>query len=158
MRSCHCSVVSSVPTILWPRVRIPCTPCTLYSICIVEMETLIDEWEKDENKQKEAGIGRYFFKKIRNSRYSYEVSIETPIDGMTPILTLICKRGRELEWQNNLSPTFKSPFRILSSMLYISVFVVVVVVVYMLLLLSLLLALLLLLLSQLLLLLLVLLS
>ena len=31
----HSSLVSSVPTILWPRVRIPCTPSTLFSICFI---------------------------------------------------------------------------------------------------------------------------
>ena len=30
----HSSVVSSAPTIMQPRIRIPCTPSTLYSNCI----------------------------------------------------------------------------------------------------------------------------
>ena len=33
----HSSVVSSAPTILRPWVRIPCTPFTLFSICIIEI-------------------------------------------------------------------------------------------------------------------------
>ena len=39
----HSSVVLSAPTILWPRVRIPSTPSTLFTICFVEIETVIDE-------------------------------------------------------------------------------------------------------------------
>ena len=42
----HSSVVSSSPTILRPRVRIPSTPSTLFSICI-EIVT-----RNNENKQK----------------------------------------------------------------------------------------------------------
>ena len=45
------SVDLSAPTILLPRVQIPSKTCTIFSI-------LFDLWsEKDENKQKEAGIG-----------------------------------------------------------------------------------------------------
>ena len=33
----HSSVVSSAPTILRPRVRIPSTPSMLFSICIIEI-------------------------------------------------------------------------------------------------------------------------
>ena len=40
----HNSVVSSVPNILCPEVRIRSTPSMLYNICIVEIETLIVEW------------------------------------------------------------------------------------------------------------------
>ena len=48
-----------MPTILPPRVRIPSTPSTLFSIYIVEIEYLTFELEceKNENKQKGAGIG-----------------------------------------------------------------------------------------------------
>ena len=43
---CHSSMVSSAPTILWPLVRIPRTPSTLFQF-------VIDLWcEKEENKQK----------------------------------------------------------------------------------------------------------
>ena len=54
---CHSSVVSSAPTILRPQVRIPSTPSMLYSICIE-----IVMRKKNENKQKEAGIGPFFKK------------------------------------------------------------------------------------------------
>ena len=33
----HSTVVSSLPTILRPRVRIPCTEFKLFSICIIEI-------------------------------------------------------------------------------------------------------------------------
>jgi len=48
------SMVSSVPTILRPRVRIPSTPFTLFSICIIEIVM-----KNNENKQKEAMIGPF---------------------------------------------------------------------------------------------------
>ena len=35
--SCHSSVVSPVPTILRPQVRIPSTSSMLFSICIIEI-------------------------------------------------------------------------------------------------------------------------
>ena len=51
----HSSVVSSTPTILWPRVRIPSTPSTLFSICIIVSR----KWR---NKQKETRIGPFLKK------------------------------------------------------------------------------------------------
>ena len=33
----HSSVVSSVPTIMWPRVQIPRTPSMLFLICIIDI-------------------------------------------------------------------------------------------------------------------------
>ena len=33
----HSSVVLSTPTILWPRVQIPCTPSMLFLICVIEI-------------------------------------------------------------------------------------------------------------------------
>ena len=36
---CNSSVVSSAPTILWPRVQIPSTSSMLFSICIFEIVT-----------------------------------------------------------------------------------------------------------------------
>ena len=50
----HSSVVLSAPTILWPRVRIPSTPSTLFSICI----EIVLRKERKINK-KEAGIGPF---------------------------------------------------------------------------------------------------
>ena len=44
---------SSTPSILPPRIRVPSTPSMLLSICFVS-------YRKDENKQKEAGIGTFF--------------------------------------------------------------------------------------------------
>ena len=56
----HSSMVLSAPTILWPQVRIRSTPSILCSIFIVEIKTLSDNWDKDENNEKEAGIGPYW--------------------------------------------------------------------------------------------------
>ena len=55
----HSSVVSSSPTILQPRVWIPSTPSTLFSNCTI---AILFELEKNETKQKEAGIGPYLKK------------------------------------------------------------------------------------------------
>ena len=62
----YSSVDSSAPSIMLPRVRVPSTPSTLFSIYIVQIVYLSFELEceKNKNKQKEAGIGP-FFKKIR---------------------------------------------------------------------------------------------
>ena len=50
----HRSVVSSAPTILQPSVRIPSSPSTLFfKIVLFKLYR--------ENKQKEAGIGPFFF-------------------------------------------------------------------------------------------------
>ena len=53
---------SSAPAILLPRVCVPSTPTTLLSIYIVQIVYLSFELEceKNENKQKEAGIGPFF--------------------------------------------------------------------------------------------------
>ena len=51
----HSSVVSSVPTILRPRVRIPSTPSMLFQFVLLKLYR-----ENNENKQKEAGIGPIF--------------------------------------------------------------------------------------------------
>ena len=56
----HSSVVSSAPTILRPRVRFPSTPSMLLSICIIKIVSR----KKRKNKQKEAGIGPFFKKKV----------------------------------------------------------------------------------------------
>ena len=57
----HSSVDSSVPTILLPWVRVPNTPTTLLSfIVFVPYLSCV----KNENKQKEAGIGPYLKKPI----------------------------------------------------------------------------------------------
>ena len=53
----YSSVDSSTPTILPPWVRIPCTPSTLLS-SIVKF-VLYLSCEKNENKQKEAGLGPF---------------------------------------------------------------------------------------------------
>ena len=55
----HSSVVSSAPTILRPWVRIPSTPSTLSSIYLLKLYP-----ENNENKQKEAGFGPFFIKKL----------------------------------------------------------------------------------------------
>ena len=61
----YSSVDSSAPSTLPPRVRVPSTPSTLFSIYIVRIVYLSFklECEKDENKQKEAGNGPFFKKK-----------------------------------------------------------------------------------------------
>ena len=59
-------MVSSAHTILRPRARIPSTPSTLFQFVLLE-------WEKDENKQKEAGIGP--FKKLITQKPYNDVSI-----------------------------------------------------------------------------------
>ena len=51
----HSSVVSSAPTILRLWVRIPSTPSTLFQFVLLRLQH-----EKDENKQKKAGIGPFF--------------------------------------------------------------------------------------------------
>ena len=56
----HSSVDLSAPTILLPRVRIPSTPTTLFSFIVF---VLYLSFENNENKQKEAGFGPFFFKK-----------------------------------------------------------------------------------------------
>ena len=48
----HSSVVSSAPTILRSRVWIPSTPSTPFQFVLFKMQ-----WEQNENKQKDAGIG-----------------------------------------------------------------------------------------------------
>ena len=65
----HSSVDSSAPSSLWPRVRVPSTPPTHFSIYIVQIEYLSFEFEceKNENKQKVAGIGP-FLKKTNDLR------------------------------------------------------------------------------------------
>ena len=50
-----------VPCILPPRVQVPSTPSTLFSIYIVQIVSFLFELEceMNENKQKEAGIGPF---------------------------------------------------------------------------------------------------
>ena len=57
----HSSVDSSVLSLLPPRVRVTSAPSTLFSIYIVQIVYLSFglEWEKNENKQKKAGIGPF---------------------------------------------------------------------------------------------------
>ena len=57
----HISVDSSVPYIPLPQVQVPSTPFMLFSIYIVQIVYLSFELECDrnENKQKEAGIGPF---------------------------------------------------------------------------------------------------
>ena len=55
----HSSVVISAPTILRPWVRFPIIPSMLFSVCIVEIETMMNEKRTKINK-KETGIGPYF--------------------------------------------------------------------------------------------------
>ena len=57
---------SSAPSILPPWVRVPSTPSTLFSIYIVQIVYLSFELEceKNENKQKEAGIGPFLKKNV----------------------------------------------------------------------------------------------
>ena len=54
----HSSVVSSVPTIIRPRVQIPCTPSTLISICMIE---------KNENKWKRGRDLPIFKKRLKTA-------------------------------------------------------------------------------------------
>ena len=51
-------MVSSISNTLWPQVRIPSTPSALFSIYIVEIETVIvfGIIVKDKNKQKRPGL------------------------------------------------------------------------------------------------------
>ena len=55
----YSSVVSSAPTIPWPRVQIPSTPSTLFSICKMSFEL---NCEKNENKQKRGQDWAIFYK------------------------------------------------------------------------------------------------
>ena len=57
----HSSVDLSVPTILAPRVRVPSTPSTLFSFIVF---VLYLSREKNENKQKEAGVCPFFEKML----------------------------------------------------------------------------------------------
>ena len=50
-----------MPTILPPGVRVPSAPATLFSFIIF---VIYLSCEKNENKQKEAGFGPFFLKKI----------------------------------------------------------------------------------------------
>ena len=61
----HSSLDLSAPSILPPRVWVPTTPSTLFSIYIVQIVYLSIELEceKNKDKQKEAGIGPFFEKK-----------------------------------------------------------------------------------------------
>ena len=62
-RGCHhSSVDSSVPSILPPQVWAPSTPTTLFSMYKAQIVclSLELECEKNENEQKEAGIGPFF--------------------------------------------------------------------------------------------------
>ena len=68
-------MVSSAPTIMQPRVRIP---SKFFSNFIVEIETIIDKWETDENKQKEAGIGPSF-KKQKIKTFFWTVNFQFTI-------------------------------------------------------------------------------
>ena len=69
--SSHSSVDLSPPTIMWARVRIPCTASTLFQF-------LFEVWcEKDENKQKQAEIGRYFLNFISNLLLVAQTSSQT---------------------------------------------------------------------------------
>ena len=54
----HSSVVSSAHTNLRPRVRIPSTPSTIFSIYIVE--TVIEMTKRTKINEKEDGIGPHF--------------------------------------------------------------------------------------------------
>ena len=60
----YSSVDLSAPSIMPPWVRVPNTPTTLFSIYIVQIVYLSFELEceKNENKQKEAGIGLFLKK------------------------------------------------------------------------------------------------
>ena len=70
----HSSVVSSAPTILRLWVRIPSTPSTLFQFVLLRLQH-----EKDENKQKEAGIGPFFKNR--------------PIDDLSQAGLVNCLRG-----------------------------------------------------------------
>ena len=66
----------SAPSILLPRVRVPSTPSTLFSIYIVQIVYLSFELEceKNENKQKEARIGSFFKKTVRVCELSHIIT------------------------------------------------------------------------------------
>ena len=70
-------MVSSISNTLWPQVRIPSTPSALFSIYIVEIETVIvfGIIVKDKNKQKEAGIGAKFRKGSSKKKIRRESSV-----------------------------------------------------------------------------------
>ena len=67
----HSSVVSCVPTIKRPQVRIPCTLSVLLQFVLLKLK-----WEKNKNKQKEAGIGP-FLKNLSVKQTSLDVSTST---------------------------------------------------------------------------------
>ena len=75
----HSSVDSSAPSILLPRVRVPSTPSTLFSIYIVQIVNLSFELECEKNKniQKEAGIGP-FLKKNKNKICETPCTVSNP--------------------------------------------------------------------------------
>ena len=60
----HSSVDLSMPSIQPPCIRVPSTPSMLFSIYIAQTVYLSIEfeYEKNENKQKEAGIGPFLNK------------------------------------------------------------------------------------------------
>ena len=63
----HCFMVLPAPSILRPRVQIPSTPSTLYSIYNVEIKTApIKYWNEKimKIKSREAGIGPHLIKQL----------------------------------------------------------------------------------------------
>ena len=58
-------LVSSVRTVLWHQVRIPFAPSMLSRFILLKLKLLLWlGWEKDKNKLKEPGIGRYLKKNL----------------------------------------------------------------------------------------------
>ena len=56
---CHSSKDQSIPTVLPSHVRVPSTPCMLFSYIVKFVLYWRLHCETDENRQKEAGVGPY---------------------------------------------------------------------------------------------------
>ena len=68
----YSSLDSSAPSIMPPRVRVPCF-LSIYIVQIVYLSFEL-ECEKNENKQKEAGIGPFFKKGTMHILYNIPIT------------------------------------------------------------------------------------
>ena len=78
----HSSVDSSAPTILPPQVRVPSTRSMILSLTVKFVLYL--SREKNENKQKEAGLGPFFKKVPEKKGPSLVFSIKATVNRQGP--------------------------------------------------------------------------
>ena len=90
---------SSAPTMLWPKVRIPRTPSTLFRVIWLKFSQYLSfelECENNENKRKEFGIGLFkknvlknFFSKDQGPDQLFFGAIDFSVKYRTPISIII---------------------------------------------------------------------